>query len=352
MYEAQTKAAILQRMLDASPPDIDKRQGSVTFDMLSPAAIELALLYVELDNVLRFGYVKEDGTGAYGTFLDLRAAERGLTRKAAAKAVGSVTFTGANGTIIPAGTEVSTGGQAPVYFVTKTAVTVVGGKASVAVDAKTAGAAGNVGPGAVRAVVGALSGVLSVTNATAFDGGSDAESDAALSARLLEYVRKPATSGNANQYRQWALSVAGISDAKVYPIWNGPGTVKVVLLDDDKTAPASSVVTEVANFIAGVRPVGATVTVVGATEVPINISGTYTLKAGAALADARAQIASGLTAYLKTLAFTDPIVRYTQIANVILNADAVVDYTALTVNGGTGNVTIADGSVAVKGSVT
>lgn len=348
MYEAQTKAAILQRQLDASPSDIDKRQGSLTYDVLSASAIEKALLYIELDNVLNFGFA--DTT--YGTYLDQRANERGLTRKAAIKAVGSVTFSGPNGTVIPAGTEVSTGGESPIYFATTASATIASGTATVAAEAEVAGESGNVTIGAITLLVGDLVGVVTVTNAAPFDGGVDVESDADLLARYLDTVRKPSTSGNANQYRTWALEVAGISDAKVTPVWNGPGTVKVVLLDDDKTAPSAPKVSEVAAYIETVRPVGATVTVVGATEVAINVSGTYTLATGATLTDARTQIAAGLKTYLATLAFTDPTVRYTQIANVVLSADAVVDYSGLTVNGGTANITIVSGSVAVVGTVT
>lgn len=348
MYEAQTKAAVLQRMLDASPSDIDKRQGAPTYDLLSPAAIEVALAYVELDNVLSFGFA--DTT--YGPYLDMRASERGLTRKPAVKATGSITFTGPDGTLIPQGTEVSTGGEVPIYFVTMTDVTVSSGTATVAAEATTAGASGNVTIGAIKLVVGALAGTIVVTNATPFTSGVDTESDTDFLARYLDFVRKPATSGNANQYRQWALEVTGISDAKVLPVWAGAGTVKVVLLDVDKTAPDSAKVTETAAYIETVRPIGATVTVVGATEVAINISGTYTLASGSTLTDARTQIAAGLKTYLQTLAFTDPTVRYTQIANVVLGTAAVIDYTGLTVNGGTANITIVDGSVAVVGTVT
>lgn len=351
-YETQTKTAILQRMLDATASDIDKRVGSVTYDMLSPAAIELTRAYTEIDNVLRWGFVNEDGTGAYGSLLDLRCAERGITRKAAVKAAGSVTLSGANGTAIPQATRVSTGGNSPLYFVTNTAVTISDGSVTVAVTAEVAGVSGNVAVGAIKNVVGALAGVLTVTNSVALSGGIDTETDAELTERYLESVQRPATSGNANQYRQWALSVSGISDAKVYPIWSGPGTVKVVLLDANKRAPATEKVAEVAAYIESVRPVGATVTVVGAAEIAINVSGTYTLKAGATLAQARTQIAEGLAEYLKTLAFTGGLVRYTQIANVVLDADAIEDYSGLTVNGGTGNITIADGSVAVAGTVT
>jgi uncharacterized phage protein gp47/JayE len=59
-----------------------------------------------------------------------------------------------------------------------------------------------------------------------------------------------------------------------------------------------------------------------------------------------------MTDYLKSLAFIDPIVRYSKIASILLDTPSVLDYSNLTVNGGTANVTIADGSVAVGGTVT
>jgi uncharacterized phage protein gp47/JayE len=347
MFEDQTKATIQQRMLDASDQTMDLREGSVTFDMVAKSAIELSKAYVEMDNVLKFGFA--DTT--YGPYLDFRANERGLTRKAAVKAEGSVTITGTNGTVIAVGTMLSTGGNAPVLFVTTAAGTIASGTVTIAAEAQTGGTAGNVAAGAITLVLGNLAGVASVTNAASFDGGTNTETDAELLARYLEDVRKPVTSGNANQYRKWALEVAGISDAKVYPIWSGPGTVKVVLLDTDKTAPAPAVVTEVTSHIAEVHPIGATVTVVGATEVAINVSATLTLAAGATLVQAQAQITAGLSTYLKSLAFTDPIVRYTKVANVIGDCAAVADYASLTVNSGTANITIADGSVAVAGTV-
>ncbi|MCD9024307.1 baseplate J/gp47 family protein [Cohnella silvisoli] len=348
MYETQTKAAILQRMLDASPADIDKRQGSVTNDLLSPASIELALAYTELDNVLSAGFADT----ASGPYLDLRANEYGLTRKTAVKSVGTLTFSGPNGTVIPTGTIASTGGTTPIYFVTTAAGTISGGVITVNAEAQSAGASGNVSINAINVLLGDLVGIVTVANSVNFDAGADQESNAALLARYLERARRPATSGNANQYHQWALEVPGVSDAKVYPVWSGPGTVKVVLLDDEKTAPAPSVVTEATAYIESQRPIGATVTVAGATEVAINVSVDVTLAPGATLPQVKALIESGVKAYLATLAFVDPLVRYTRIANVILDIPPIIDYVSLTVNGGTSNIPIADGSVAVLGTVT
>jgi uncharacterized phage protein gp47/JayE len=349
MYEDKTAEALLDAMLENAPDDIDKREGSVAHDLLHPAAIEFSLAYTELDTLLLLGFA--DTTE--GEWLDKRVAEMGLTRKPAVKATGQVTFTGTDGTVIPAGTRLVTGGAEPIYFVTTADATITGGTATVNSEAEEGGTKGNVAAGEITALaLGNLFGVVSVTNSAPFDGGADEESDEALLARYLDRVRKPATSGNANQYRQWALEIAGVGDAKVYPVWNGPGTVKVVLLDADKTAPAQSVIDDVTEYIESVRPIGATVTVVGATEVPINISATLTLASGKTLADAQSEIETAVTDYLKSLAFVDPIVRYSKIASLILDAPSVVDYANLTVNDVTSNITIADGEVAVLGTVT
>lgn len=66
MFEDQTFDTILQRMLDRVPTDIDKREGSIIYDALAPAAVELAQMYVELDlNAnLRFA---DTATGDYLT---------------------------------------------------------------------------------------------------------------------------------------------------------------------------------------------------------------------------------------------------------------------------------------------
>ncbi len=349
-YESETKQVILQRMLEASPADIDTRQGSVTYDLLSPAAIELALSYVELDQVLQAGFADT----AYGEYLDKRCGELGVYRKTAVKAVGSVAFAGPSGTLIPKGTELATDDAEAVSFVTTEAGEIPGestGTIELAAEAVAGGAFGNVGAGTIGLIRGNLAGILIVTNEEAFDGGTDTESDAAYLQRYLDRVRKPSTSGNANHYEQWAKEVPGIAAVKVFPQWNGPLTVKVVVLDDAGTAPPAGKVAEVAAYIESVRPIGAQVTVEAASEAPIDVSASLTLVAGASLAQAQLQIEEALQAYLKSLAFLDPIVRYSKIANMILEAPAVLDYSDLTVNGGTTNLAMEEEHVAVLGTV-
>ncbi|MFS0841175.1 baseplate J/gp47 family protein [Paenibacillus sp. 1P03SA] len=348
MYEDQTKDVILARMLNEVPSDMDKRPGSITYDMQSPASIEFALAYIELSGVLDKGFAAT----TYGEYLTLRCAEMAVYRKGAVKASVPVTLTGADGTVIKAGQRVSTDTLDPVYFVTRKDVTIINGSATVDADAEVGGKNGNVGVGQIRLTVGNITGVASVTNHVAADGGADEESDEELLVRYEERVSTPSTSGNAAHYRQWAKEVPGISDAIVYPTWNGNGTVKVVLLDTDKTTPTPAKVAEVAAYIEDNRPIGATVTVVGAVEVPINVSLSATIASTSSIAAVKKQLEEGLKTYLNSLAFRDPLVRYTQVQRVILDIPDIIDYTGLKVNGQTFNLEIPNGSVAVIGTVT
>lgn len=79
MYEAFTYSFILQRMLHRVSDDVDKREGSVIYDALAPAAAELSEMYAQLDanQVLLFADT------AAGEWLERRTAEFGVERQPA-----------------------------------------------------------------------------------------------------------------------------------------------------------------------------------------------------------------------------------------------------------------------------
>lgn len=349
-YGNETEDAILARKLARVSADLDKRQGSVIYDTLSPNAFEEAQLYNALDDVIAFGLNVTADTP--NVFVDLKVKAQGMSRKLAVVATGSLTFSGINGTTIPVGTRARTDATDAVYFVTTSEGVIAGEVAVVNASAELGGISGNASSNSVTVLLGNLAGTVAVTNANNFTGGVDEETNQALLERYYEKVQRPATSGNVYQYEQWAKEVSGVGDAKVYPIWNGPGTVKLVLLDDLKTAPDASVITAASTYIEMVRPIGATVTVVGASELAINVSATLTLAQGATLEDVASEFAVGLTAYLQSVAFTDDLIRYTRIANVLLDISSVIDYADLLVNGATANIQPADEAVGVVGAVT
>lgn len=347
MYEDQTFETIMTRLLNSVPSEIDKSEGSFIYDALAPAAIELTQAYIQMDRVLQLGFVQT----TYGQYLDYRAAENGLTRKEATKATGIITITGANGTTAPVGTLFSTGGGVP--FQTTAEVSIgEAGQIDVAVEAVFAGTSGNVAAATITQIPVSIPGVTGVTNSNPTSGGTDEESDSAFLERLLEKVRLPSTSGNTAHYKQWAKEVAGVGDVKVFPIWNGPGTVKVVVIDVNKQPAIGDIVTDVTEYIEEVRPIGATVTVISATGVNIDVSATVTLTASAVLADVQTAFEAALLTYLKEIAFKQDYVSYAQIGSLLLDTLGIMDYDTLTINTGTGNISIGDTQVAVKGTVT
>jgi len=102
----------------------------------------------------------------------------------------------------------------------------------------------------------------------------------------------------------------------------------------------------------GKAPIGARVTVEAASTVLISASATLTIAAGYDAASVRSAVQTNLDAYLKSLAFAaDNDVRFVRIGQTILDTAGVQDYTGLTVNGGTVNITIGDQAVAVLGTV-
>ena len=344
MYSERTAEEILEDMLENVRNDVDKREGSVVYDMQAPTAQEIEMLGFELDAILENGFMDT----AQAEYVDRRAAEVGLTRKPAVEATGAVTITGEVDTPIPSGYE--------VYSEDATFVTVgdfeIGADGTVVANVQgvDAGSLGNINTGEIIGFAD-LDGVTGATNAAPFSGGVDEESDEDLKARYNLKVQKPAVSGSAYHYQAWALEIAGIGGARVIPLWDGPGTVKVILITTDGRAPSPEKVQEVTDYIEANRPIGANVTVTAIDELPINISATLTLDNGLLVSDVLEPIKSAISEYLLE-ALEDGVIRYVQIARAILNTSGVIDFTDLLVNDDTANIDVVDDIGVVLGEVT
>ena len=152
----------------------------------------------------------------------------GISRKPAACAVGFVRVKG-KGTV-NAGDLFETDGL--IGFTADEACD-VDGEADIAVTAREEGLKGNVPAKSVINMPVTISGINECTNPEPMTGGYDAEGDSELLNRYLEYVRDPPTSGNIAHYKAWAKEVVGVSDAYIIPLWNGPNTVKVIIIDQE-----------------------------------------------------------------------------------------------------------------------
>ncbi|MET3132228.1 putative phage protein gp47/JayE [Oxalobacteraceae bacterium GrIS 1.11] len=240
-------------------------------------------------------------------FLEGWAALKGVYRKSAASATGAVTFAGANGARIPAGSSLVRGDG--VTGATLMDAIVAGGAATVAVaiDADPAGAGGAFGntlAGVVMTLGQAIAGVQAngVVSA-AFTGGADIENDDALRSRMLLAYQNTPQGGDRADYEGWAKSVPGVTRAWCAPNSFGAGTVVVYVMFDVGNAAANGFPQgtdgvaglepramaaagdqlAVADAILPLQPVTALVYVVAPVAAPINftISGIAPARRGA-----------------------------------------------------------------------
>ncbi|SDI84399.1 Uncharacterized phage protein gp47/JayE [Aneurinibacillus migulanus] len=346
-FEVQEIDEIHEGMLENVNPRYDKTEGQFVWDETRPFANESHKLQVIIEN---FYFNSVINSSMASQQLTLRTREFGVDRKSAIKAKGAIHFTGETGTPIPVGTIARYIGIDDVLeYISTEDATISAGEANVPFECTTPGAIGNIPANSLR-LVEDIPGIDTIGH-DAFVGGVDEESDEALLKRFLEEVRNPGISGNPAHYRQWAMSRPGVAECRVYPVWNGGGTVKIVLLDENGKAPTQSIIDDVQQYIESVCPIGADPTVVGVNEVLINIEVRIQPASNADIETIRQQFIPAIQEYLKSLAFKDPLVRWTRISNLLGDITDIIDYENLTVNGGTANIEMKNEDVAVLGEV-
>lgn len=345
MYENVTPETIETAILEKIT-EINTREGSFARSLIAPAAYELWKYYTALEGVPDMIFVDENS----GSYIDKKAADFGITRKPGAKATAAASFSGTAGTILPAG-KVFLTEDGLEYLLDEQVTLSTAGDGTGTLTASAAGAEYNVAAGTVKLQQSPAAGLTSFAVGAA-SGGVDPETDAQLVERYYDYLRKPATSGNAYQYEQWAKSVSGVGKAKVFPLWNGAGTVKVVICSEGYgTAPAETV-SACASYIESVRPIGASVTVESASALSLTVSAAVKATAATTLTAVKAAFEKKLTDYLRSLAFEKAEVVYARVGFLLLDIEGVTDYSELLLNGKAQNVTIGDTQIPRLSEVT
>jgi uncharacterized phage protein gp47/JayE len=99
--------------------------------------------------------------------------------------------------------------------------------------------------------------------------------------------------GAKSDYEAWALQVAGVTRAWVYPLENGPGSVVVRFVRDNDAdlIPDAAEVSAVQHYIDDLRPVTANVSVQAPTAAPLNLTIQLTPNTAAVRAAVTAELA-------------------------------------------------------------
>lgn len=168
----------------------------------------------------------------------------------------------------------------------------------------------------------------------------EGEEDDAFRLRILNKIRQPIMSGNANHYVYWAMSVPGVGAARCIPVWDGPGTVKVVILSAAMAEPDDALIAAVQDYIETQRPIGASVTVSKAVPVDVTINVDATLAAGYDPTEVQSQIAATVQAYCTQIAFDLTTLSYHKVGDLMFGVPGIVDILAYTINGKTESVTL------------
>lgn len=349
MYESITYEVILQRMLDRVSDQMDKREGSIIYDALAPAAVELQLMYIELDTTLNESF----GDTASRDFLIKRAAERGLIPKAATYAV----LKGELNIDVSVGSRFSCSDLN--YVVTEKILTGV-----FKLRCETIGVIGNKNFGDLIPI-DYIEGLETASLTELLIPGEDEEETEKFRTRYFNSFDSQAFGGNVADYIEKTDALPGVGGCKPYPVWNGGGTVKLVILDSQFQTPSVDLIAEVQEAIdpvshggegLGLAPIGHVVTVVGAENVTINIVSTITYTSGYDFDSAIGAIRAAIDEYFDELrkgweSETAIIVRISQIETRLLGLSEILDIQDTTINASDRNISLESFQIPVRGTV-
>ena len=341
---------IHSRMMDMLPDDIDKTEAGFPWDFTRPTAIissELLEFYIPEAIKLMFPQWSS------GEFLDYLANMARLSRKAPNFATATVAVEGEPGILIEAGTVFSTrstdSSEAVEFATLESCVLDSTGKGSVIVQALIAGKESNVNANTITLLSVPIEGISSITNPEKASGGTEEETDDELRDRIMEANENMDDSyiGNNADYKRWAESVPGIGAAIVVPEWNGPETVKIVVLDANGEAANETLQRAVYNYIMSPdSPIDRlappnTILTVAAPEL-VHIS--YVIEGLSLESEYEEEMVleefkKGLAAYYKTVS-EDKEVKYNWVHSILTNTPGVEDFAKLLVNGATSNIAV------------
>ncbi len=329
--------------------EYEKTPGYLLWDVSEAVGQEMDLQDQKINEVESMFYVDNLAGDRLTSFVRDR---KGIERRAATYATGSLTITG-NGTVNLGDMFETANGVQFQATETKT----IASEGAVNIKAIIAGNSGVVGAGSIVQMPVTIEGIASCANPAATYNGYDEEDDDTLRERYYSALRIPANGANKASYVKWALEVPGVGAAKVYPLGHGDNTVDVVIINQKMLPADEELVGATQDYIdpgqagegEGKAMIGAVCYVSSAEELLINITGKLNYTGDKDTVENA--IKTSVKEYLASIAFEEDNVSYAKTANAIIEADGVVDIENLKINGGINSIPIAERHVAVLGTV-
>lgn len=401
MFEEYTFDYLLNRMLSNVNDDFDKREGSVIYDAVAPAALELANFYIALDMVMN--EVFADSASYY--YLIKRAAERSIYPKEETYSIGKMVVT-------PTDTAISAGDRFNLDTLNYSVVEAIEGEAGAyKIQCETAGTIGNQQLG-ILLPIEYIEGLETAKLTEILIPGEDEEDAESLRERYFASFTNKAFGGNKTDYINKVNDLDGIGGCKVIRMWKqgynpanmipgdtikswiddqSPdtvstevyewlklvydaavqklltvgGTIKVIIISSEFRSPSDTLVNTVQELLDpvdttgegdGLAPIGHVVNVVGVKEKVINVSFILTYEEGYTFEDLKSTIEENIDSYLEQLrqAWTDSnnlTVRISQIEASIISLAGIIDIADTKINDAAENLTLDDDCIPVRGDI-
>lgn len=332
---------------------LSKMEGTYNFDIAAAFGISAEEVYEELEFWEKQTFID---TATEDEYVDKHALMFGVKRRLGTKAKGIVKVTGKANSIIEENT-IFINRDGIKYKSLRKEYLSPTGIAEIEIECLSEGKIGNAAIGEITTFEIQNSNIYSVVNEKEIINGYDKEPNSVLVARAKEKATRPAHSGNIYDYEQWAKQVDGVGKVLVKPLWNGNGTVKVLIANYNNDIADSSLIQKVRERIQkdDGRPVGADVTVGSFTAKNINIDVQIILKSGFTLSDVKEKIESLLKAIIKTETATfekdnKSVLSINRLEKAILEIEGIND-NFVKVNNSNSNIEITEDEILVVGTV-
>lgn len=405
MYENYTFEALAEKMLENVSDKFDKREGSVIYDAIAPAALELANFYIALD--MAIDEIFADTASYY--YLIKRAAERGLYPKEETYAVLKMK-------VIPPETPISINDRFNLSdSLNYTVTSIIDASTGIyQVECETAGIEGNQHLGEVIAIEtqNDLNNMESAVLTEVLIPGDDEEDVETFRERYFASFNSKAFGGNKADYKEKINSIRGVGGCKVTRAWESGynsekmlppvsvvewftnqseqtlgsevyqwiknvynaaeqklltvgGTVKVIVITSEYKSPSDTLIGLVQNTLDpengagegdGIAPIGHVVNVSGVKSVGINISAAVTYEQGYSFQSEQDNIYEVLDSYFSELSEMwasedNLVVRISEIESRLFKLNGISDVTDVMLNGLNKNVVLDEDSIPVRGDV-
>lgn len=332
-YENMTFELILNRMkerISNEYPDLDTREGSIVYNAIATAAIEIAIEYIELANILRESFV--DTASRDGLYLKCKEIGLDTNEFTATYSIHKGVFN----VEVPIGSR----WNCDIYnYTVSEYIKREDDKHIYRMICETEGSEANSLTGEMTPITDYPNGFESAELVECIVEGKDATPDDEIRNIYYSYVRSVSGDGNIGQYETWCDLYDGIGKYKIFPLWNGPNTVKVSILNESNGVASTELIEEFQKYLDpgktgmgdGVAPIGSIVTVSTPHEYPIDINTTVKVTAGNE-DTVKTSIEKAIKDYFAEIAYDKTTIPYFTIGSVILNTEGVESLDSLTIS--------------------